>query len=81
MKKLFIIGSCGAVVILILGAAGARLSGGDPKEPASFPFGKCMEKTANGADDRGCVEKLDAKDGHSELFLRAIKRKDRIAFA
>ena len=77
MKKLLIVGSCSAVVILILGAACAKLSGGEAKAPASFPFGKCSESAhVKAGGEGGCLES-HSSDLHSELFLRVIKKKDR----
>lgn len=78
MKKLLIVGSCGALVILILGATNARLNA-QSAQPKEIPVLKCIENTESQATEAGCVEKGSKLRG--ELFLRPLKKKERRVFA
>lgn len=73
MKKLLIVGSCGALAILILGATNARLN--THAQPEEIPMSRCVENTESQASEPGCVEK--ASTLRSELFLRLLKKKER----
>lgn len=83
MKKTLIIASCGLIVALIIGATTQQRLG-PPLDDIKMRFNnaRCIE-SGNDKQKSECASRAvqHKKDVRSEIFMRPIKRKARIAYA